>query len=820
LDNFETLNYALNEKGSDEEKTAKSLHSFFKHLAANGVMLCVTSREVTNLGGELIIDIEGLPNDIGGRLFQDNVVRQKDEIYIEKTHQVSELVGGHPLALRLLASTFDDQVGISLDQYIKDLQSHLPKARDKWTAEDRHESLRASFDFTMDNLVKIENGEFLQNAIAKLSVFIAFFADVFSAPVLENYFPEHEEESDAMCERANNTLHALWEHSLLERATLLLDEETFYLYRLHPTLRLFAKARLTEDDTVQENYKHSMRILVRLSEKLVHKSPLMTQIISSAMPDLLIATKSKSDKDDSMMQFRVGKLLYGFGLYDNSLSLLEMSLETNEMLGNLQGKSAALQGIADIHIARGDLNGATNLYQQSLEITEELGDLNGKANALRGIASINVVRGDLNGATNLYQQSLEITEELGDLHGKANTLHNIAHVLYIQGNLDGAMTFYQRSLEINEGLGNLQGNSATMNDMAHILSTRGDLDGAMKLNQHSLEISVALGDLKGKSVILHDMAIILREQGDVDGAIKLHQQSLKIKEELGDLQGKAFTLFEMANLHSIHNDLNRAMDLYQQSLEISTKIGDLRIKSANLNAMAHILRLREEFDEAMKLCKQSLEIREVLGDLQGKSTTLNEMANIYATLGDLDDAMRLYTQSLVINEELGDLHHKASTLNNMGVVLLQNNQYPRALQCFVEALFTFEKMGARPNAQMIAETLIQFRQMIEYQKFDALWRREIGQSIPAWLTQTDDIEKDQYITIEKFIAGAIQSAREKHPEAEQYFKEAQRLASSADVPAELQELGKVLQKIMLGAPADLSTLTGELREMVGKVLNP
>ena len=44
----------------------------------------------------------------------------------------------------------------------------------------------------------------------------------------------------------------------------------------------------------------------------------------------------------------------------------------------------------------------------------------------------------------------------------------------------------------------------------------------------------------------------------------------------------------------------------------------------------------------------------------------------------------------------------------------------------------------------------------------------------------------------QFIAGAIQSAREKRPEAEQYFKEAQRMAGSANVPAELQELGKVL----------------------------
>jgi hypothetical protein len=56
---------------------------------------------------------------------------------------------------------------------------------------------------------------------------------------------------------------------------------------------------------------------------------------------------------------------------------------------------------------------------------------------------------------------------------------------------------------------------------------------------------------------------------------------------------------------------------------------------------------------------------------------------------------------------------------------------------------------------------------------------------------------------------ADQSAREEHPEVEQYFKDAQRLAGSSVVSAELQELGKVLQKIMFGAPAYLSTLTGD-----------
>lgn len=300
LDNFETLNYALNEKGSDEEKTAKSLHSFFKHLAANGVTLCVTSREITNLGGEVIEDIEGLSNESGGRLFQENVVRQKDEIYIEKTQQVSEIVGGHPLALRLLASAFDDQVGTSLNQYIENLQSFLPKARDKWTEEDRHESLRASFDFTMNNLLKTDEGKELQIALSRLSVFIAFFVDFTAAPVLENHTPNSSEEFEQMRPTVNSTLHSLWERGLLERAVVESPNENFYLYRLHPVLNQFAAEHVIPEDlpAMQEKHLFAMCKLAGWAhpsnkDSGIYGSPFRSSIARVAMPDMLNATKLK-----------------------------------------------------------------------------------------------------------------------------------------------------------------------------------------------------------------------------------------------------------------------------------------------------------------------------------------------------------------------------------------------------------------------------------------------------------------------------------------------------------------------------------------------
>jgi len=52
----------------------------------------------------------------------------------------------------------------------------------------------------------------------------------------------------------------------------------------------------------------------------------------------------------------------------------------------------------------------------------------------------------------------------------------------------------------------------------------------------------------------------------------------------------------------------------------------------------------------------------------------------------------------------------------------------------------------------------------------------------------------------KRVAEAIQSVRGKCPqgEAEEYFRSSQKMAADSSAPKELQELGRVLQRIMLG----------------------
>ena len=708
LDNFETLNYALNEKGSDEEKTAKSLHTFFKSLAANGVTLCVTSREVTNLPGESIIDIEGLTNENGGRLFQENVVKQKDKVYIDNTRNntllVSELVGGHPLALRLLASAFDDNVGMSLERFVEDLQSFLPKAHDKWTEEDRHESLRASFDFTMNNLLKTEGGNELQIALSRLSMFMASFVDFTAAPVMENRFPENDEELEQMRPNANKTLHTLWERGLLEHVALPINNEIFYLYHLHSALSIFAKEYLTDIETVKKNYWQSIDNLARIAEGQISKSPLMARITSNAMPDLLTTAEAKSDEDAALMKFRISKLLQQFGSYDDSLLLLEKSLDTLQSLNNLKGKFA--------------------------------------------------------------------------------TMHQMAYIMRVRGDLDRAMKLYQQSLEITEGLGDLQAKSAILHEMAYILRVRGDFDGAMNTYQHSLEIDEGLGDLHGKSATMHEMAYILQVRGDLDKAMKIRQQTLEIFERLGDLKGKSATLSAIAKIYVERGDLEEAMKLYQQSLEIDEGLGHIKGMSTNLNNIAQILATHGNFNGAMRFYQQALDITERLGNLEGKSAILHNMANILLERGDLDEAMNLYHQSLEVDEGLGNLQGKAATLSDIGVVLFRGNRYAEAIKSLLSALEINIQLQAKLDIQDTVSMLMQFKQEIGDDAFRKLWKDATGDNqLPEWLNHTP--QKEQGMTAEQFIAGAIQSAREKRPEAEEYFKSAQKMAADSSIPAEM-----------------------------------
>ncbi len=76
-------------------------------------------------------------------------------------------------------------------------------------------------------------------------------------------------------------------------------------------------------------------------------------------------------------------------------------------------------------------------------------------------------------------------------------------------------------------------------------------------------------------------------------------------------------------------------------------------------------------------------------------------------------------------------------------------------------------------------------------------------------------EESEVEQIRGFVRGLVHAMREKSPDAEKYFQSVSKMAIDPQAPSHVQELGKVLQRLMSGIKnPDLSALTEEIRKIV------
>lgn len=75
------------------------------------------------------------------------------------------------------------------------------------------------------------------------------------------------------------------------------------------------------------------------------------------------------------------------------------------------------------------------------------------------------------------------------------------------------------------------------------------------------------------------------------------------------------------------------------------------------------------------------------------------------------------------------------------------------------------------------------------------------------------------MTVEQFIVLALTAARERKPEAEQYFKAVSSMAADPAIPTELRALSNVLRRLMMGdTQVDLSELPTPWADLIRKAL--
>jgi CHAT domain-containing protein/tetratricopeptide (TPR) repeat protein len=329
----------------------------------------------------------------------------------------------------------------------------------------------------------------------------------------------------------------------------------------------------------------------------------------------------------------------------------------------------------------------------------------GTAMALNRLATLRQAQGDLTSAETLFRQSLAIYEKaLGpDDLAVGQSLSNLALLYADKGDYKQAEALYRRAILIGEkALGPAHPEVAfLLTNLGELYRLAGAYDSAEQLSQQALTISEkALGPQNPQlGIFLNNLATVFRAKGDYVRAEALMQRALRLYQgAFGAAHPNVATMLN--NLGAVYvqkGDYVRAELLSRQSLAIKEKAlgAEHPALAPALNALASIYYARGEHARSEPLYRRAFEIRaKSLGpEHPDVATSLNNLAAGYLAGGDYVRAGPLYEQALGINEKaLGPDHPAvALTLNNLAFVYRDKGEFARAETLYKRAVAVAEQ---------------------------------------------------------------------------------------------------------------------------------
>lgn len=195
-------------------------------------------------------------------------------------------------------------------------------------------------------------------------------------------------------------------------------------------------------------------------------------------------------------RFRLGRVAWRQGRFDDALALYERARAMAEECGATECRAAAEVGIGTIHCERAEYARARASYQVAFDLTASA-SLRGKIHLNLGV--IAAMERDVAQARELYRRAVQVFQGAADDGGLALALHNLG---MLHASLDEwveAEEAYGRCLEVCERMGNRQMLSTVMLKRVELLAHRERLDEAAAECERALVVLGDLGDEVGRA---------------------------------------------------------------------------------------------------------------------------------------------------------------------------------------------------------------------------------------------------------------------------------------------------------------------------------
>lgn len=440
-----------------------------------------------------------------------------DERNASSVAQICLRLDGIPLAIELAAARIKvlsaDEIAARLDDRFSLLTAGSR------TAVPRHQTLRATIDWTYDLLTEPE-----RVLLRRLSVFAGGFT---------------LEAAEAVCSQGMKQSDILDLLGRLVGKSLVVVESDSDVgetrYRLLETIRQYALEKLVETGEASLIRDQHLDFYLSLAEKsepyIGHESVIWINRLDKELDNIRTAMEWSTNSGKAVAALQMAGSLVYFWFYwfarGNLLSewqqRIQLALSRPEGMERTLARAKALNGLGFLYWADMYPIDRRLELEEALSIGRELGDPWNIATALRYLGLLASMQGNYVEARSLLEQSLEIWRSIGPEGGRGAswTLTFLGDVALNQNQSNEARSIYEEAVAVQREIGDRNFLAYSVRRLGLLAWREKDFARATVLCQESLSLNLELGDPRGVLACLAGFADIAVVQGKFERAAQI-----------------------------------------------------------------------------------------------------------------------------------------------------------------------------------------------------------------------------------------------------------------------------------------------------------
>ncbi|WP_435251029.1 tetratricopeptide repeat protein [Streptomyces tendae] len=482
---------------------------------------------------------------------------------------------------------------------------------------------------------------------------------------------------------ATDEAEATRQLTALSRAGLI-DHVRGSRYRLHDVVRLFARARLADEEEPAERTAAQERLIANYAEL--------------ADSVLRLVDGNMSTRSNQFGPYGFTSLDEALRWLDDESSFITAALRHAE--GVDQGAVLNLLGaLCDYCLLRGDLYRLGEISELAQSVDQGL--LVRSVQWRTGIAARQL--GDLDKARTTLASVVDLYRDAHHDAGTARALCSLGITLHHQGNLTDAAAKLQEALDLQAAPELATDRAWTLHALAAVQRDRARLAEALELLTESLVLHRAGESVHGQAWAHFQLGQLHLRMGDVPGAETDLRAALDLYGRTQDARGEAWALTQLARARLVDGDVSAAVEGLRQAETRHRENADARGKAWSIYYLGQALEETGALDQSVRALERSRTMFSRMRDVYGLACARHHSARVTrdqraAQTGSLRNsgfARQLLVDARADFQRIGVGHGEAWTCLELAVVDAGNARTPQALALCDEAAALFAGYGDR-----------------------------------------------------------------------------------------------------------------------------